>query len=242
MRLGQRPFDAGPINEGLTKPRRREARGWGPFTGGQLTIVIVAIAAMFAIPTAALAAGASFTSKSNGTPAVAGKNTASNGVGVSGKGKHYGVFSNGPLGVAAGKTLRCAACVTRPDLAAGAVGVGALSASAKVLQPLGSGESESGWIAGGGGTSASGSMLGGFTFPRPVTAYASVIVATGISDPTHCTGIGSAARGYLCAYSFNAFNATFAGLSILGATGGAASWGISGSGSFGEATYTVTAP
>ena len=86
-------------------------RGWGPFTGRQLTtIVCVAVVAMVMIPTAAIAAGGSFTSKSNATPGVLGVNTGSRRMGVVGKGKRYGVYSNGPLGVAAGKPLSCVAC------------------------------------------------------------------------------------------------------------------------------------
>jgi hypothetical protein len=96
---------------------RREGRGWGPFTGGQLTIVIVAIAAMFAIPTVALAAGGTFTTNSATLPAVKATNSNANGIGIQGTGKRYGVFSNGNLGVAAGKELRCTGCVTDTDVA-----------------------------------------------------------------------------------------------------------------------------
>jgi hypothetical protein len=103
------------------KRRRREGRGWGPFSGAQLTVVIVAIAAMFAIPTAALAAGGAFTNNSATVPAVKGTNSNAHGTGVQGTGKKYGVYSNGPLGVAAGKSLSCTKCVS----------AGALSASAK---------------------------------------------------------------------------------------------------------------
>jgi hypothetical protein len=128
--------------------RCRESRGWGPFSGAQLTIVIVAVALVL-LPTAAMAAVGTFTSTTV-TPAVTGTNSATVanakgvqgsasatsagvtrygvtgnaggtfGIGVQGTGTKYGVFSNGPLGVAAGKSLSCTGCV----------GVGALSNAA----------------------------------------------------------------------------------------------------------------
>lgn len=98
---------------------RREGRGWGPFTGRQLTLIIVAVVVMVAIPTAALAASGAFTSASNTVPGVRGTNTGTAGIGVYGTGKKDGVFSNGPLGVAAGKKLVCTGCVTAGDLASG---------------------------------------------------------------------------------------------------------------------------
>ena len=105
----------------------RSDRGLGPFTGGQLSIVIVAVAAMFAIPTAALAAGGAFTNNSATVPAVQATNSNAKGVGVQGTGKKYGVFSNGPLGVAAGKSLSCSGCV----------GSGALATDARSLERYG---------------------------------------------------------------------------------------------------------
>lgn len=113
MRQGKRPTGvSGVVGEldGSRWARDRERRGWGPFTGRQLTVVIVAIAAMFAIPTAALAASGAFTSSSNTVSAVTGTNTGGSGVGVKGTGKRFGVYSNGNLGVAAGKSLSCTAC------------------------------------------------------------------------------------------------------------------------------------
>jgi hypothetical protein len=92
-------------------------RGWGPFTGRQLTIVILAlIAGVVAYPFAAAAANAVFTSNSAAVPAVAATNSNAKGIGVKGTGKQYGVFSNGPLGVATGNALACAGCVTSADL------------------------------------------------------------------------------------------------------------------------------
>src|SRR5947207_12277217 len=112
----------------------KAGKGWGPFTGRQLTtIVCVAIIAAVAIPTAAIAAVGSFTS-TDATPAALGTTSATvgnakgvqgsstsnaagvrygvsgyangaSGIGVQGTGAKWGVFSNGPFGIAAGKTL-----------------------------------------------------------------------------------------------------------------------------------------
>ena len=113
--------------------QRRAARGLGPFSGGQLTVVIVAIAAMLAIPTAALAATGAFSSKTT-APAVLGTSVSkadhavavygnqkgggdkvrfgvrgtangNGGVGVQGNGKKFGVFSSGDLGVKNGSSV-----------------------------------------------------------------------------------------------------------------------------------------
>jgi hypothetical protein len=48
---------------------------------------------------------------------VYGKTNGSGGVGVRGDGAHFGVFSGGDLGIAAGKKLKCSGCVTASDLA-----------------------------------------------------------------------------------------------------------------------------
>jgi hypothetical protein len=122
------------------------------FTGRQLTaIVCVAIVSIVAIPTAALAASGAFTSATTvpavsgisssaaaGATGVAGINnggglntrygvrggaTGLAGIGVNGTGAKYGVFSNGPLGVATGKPLSCVGCV----------GSSALSSAAKTI-------------------------------------------------------------------------------------------------------------
>ncbi len=108
-------------------------------------VILLAIA-IVAIPTAAFAAIGSFTSTS-GTPAVTGVNSSAlsgvsgvrgvasyvgalnhygvsgaasgtGGIGVRGDGANYGVYSGGNLGIAAGKTLKCAGCVTNGDLPA----------------------------------------------------------------------------------------------------------------------------
>ena len=55
-------------------------------------------------------------------PALKATNTASAGIGVQGTGKQYGVLSNGPLGIAAGKPLLCSGCVLGGDLRAASIG------------------------------------------------------------------------------------------------------------------------
>jgi hypothetical protein len=124
---------------------RRSGNGWGPFSSKQLTtIVCVAIVSAVLIPTAAMAAVGSFSS-ATATPAVTATNssasanatavlanasgtntkarwgvnasaTGTKGIGVQGTGAKYGVYSDGPLGVAAGKSLSCTGCVTPGDL------------------------------------------------------------------------------------------------------------------------------
>jgi len=122
-------------------------RGWGPFTGRQLTLIacVAIVSVVVIVPTAALAATGAFSS-TTAAPAVTAVNysqatgaigvlgrvaangnvartgmdgsaTGSNGLGVEGAGAKYGVFSDGPLGVAAGKALLCTACVTASDVA-----------------------------------------------------------------------------------------------------------------------------
>ncbi len=134
----------------LGQSKTRSGRGLGQFTGRQLTIVIVAISgAIVLTPVAAMAAVGAFTS-STATPAVAATNSATvaggkgvsgaatgtgnvarygvtgsasgtQGIGVQGTGTHYGVYSNGPLGVSAGQSLTCTGCVGRGDLSSTAV-------------------------------------------------------------------------------------------------------------------------
>lgn len=109
----------------------------------------VVVLLLVMIPAVAFAISAAFTSSSATTPAVSGTNsstsagakgvvgtasgTSSNarygvvgsaggtgGIGVWGGGSKYGVFSNGPLGVAAGQSLSCSGCVHAVNLASGA--------------------------------------------------------------------------------------------------------------------------
>ena len=109
--------------------------------------VLVVAVVIVMIPVAAYAISAAFTSSTT-TPAVSGTNSStsggakgvlgsasanssttrfgvlgtaagSGGIGVWGGGSQYGVFSNGPLGVAAGKPLTCQGCVHAVDLASG---------------------------------------------------------------------------------------------------------------------------
>ena len=238
MRLRKSHSDAGQSSReaGAGRPRGREGRGWGPFTGGQLTVVIVAIAAMVAIPTAALAGSGVFTSASNTTPAVKATNTGSAGIGVQGTGKKFGVLSNGPLGVAAGKKLSCRACVTP----------GALSSAAKGLQPLASGQSESGLYSFFSGSSASGNEGATITFARPVMGSYTVIDVPNAYPPvTHCAGKGSADPGYLCLYDYidSGNGNTFDGSSSedVPSLGVTVYWFISGLSEI-EGEYTITAP
>ena len=131
---------------------RQPRGGLGRFTGWQLTtIVCVAIVSIVAIPSVALAASGAFTSATTapavsginssaaaGAIGVVGRNTGGGpntrygvggsatgpaGIGVNGTGAKYGVFSNGPLGVATGKPLSCGGCV----------GPSALSSAAKKI-------------------------------------------------------------------------------------------------------------
>jgi hypothetical protein len=114
------------------------------------TLKVAAIGAVIAmIPVAAFAGSGYFTSSSGSTPAVKAVNSSTStgaagvvgeasanssnqrygvdgyaigtgGIGVWGAGAKYGVYSNGNLGVATGKTLRCGGCVTSADLATSA--------------------------------------------------------------------------------------------------------------------------
>jgi len=177
-------------------------------------------AAIALIPTAAYAAIGAFSSgntkpaltatnssKVGGTKAIEGKQTGggsstrygvlgtangAGGVGVIGSGTQDGVYSNGPLGVRAGSTLQCTGCVSIPDL----------SPAAQALQPLSSGQSESGAFGSGGGNSTGGYIGEGITYVRPLSA---AIKNTNIIDvptwpATHCPGPGFADAGYLCLY------------------------------------------
>jgi len=226
-------------------------RGFGPFTGRQLTtIVCVAIVALVMIPTAAIAAGASFTSKSNATPALRGTNSGSSGVGVVGKGTKFGVFSNGPLGVANGKALSCAQCVTASDVQNGAVTPAALSSEAKSIQPLTSGQSESGTFALWNLDSTTGQNVAaaGLTFVRPAPGSITMIDVDGIGPVTHCAGAGHADPGYACFYE-TLYNVNGNGLSLYptaldGQTIGANVYesGTSAGSFYVGGIYTVTAP
>src|ERR1700681_4399143 len=55
MRLGKRQSHAGSASEGTAKRRAREGGGWGPFTGGQLTAIILAVVAVVGVPAIASA-------------------------------------------------------------------------------------------------------------------------------------------------------------------------------------------
>ena len=294
---------------------RTHARGWGPFSGRKLTVIVcVAIIAAVAIPTAAIAAIGTF---SNGTAApavmgtnssaaagavgVLGTNTGSGlntrygvlgsangtaGVGVQGTGTKYGVFSNGPLGVASGKFLTCVSltgcvgagalvsnAVTNPKLAngsvtstklasgsvgervggwfgdasvlaAGSVSLAALDSSAKQLQPLTSGETESGTVGGSDNYTNGLGLWAMLTFQRPVLG--ALTVRFGVS--ANCPGLGTAGTpGFVCIYdrftqdvADNLGNPVFVGSTNWGAY---VEWIEQGGGfAFAVAGWTVTAP
>ena len=65
-------------------------------------------------------AGFATSSSSTQHIAVYGRGDGSGGVGAWGTGAKYGVYSNGPLGIATGKSLVCTGCVGASDLAASA--------------------------------------------------------------------------------------------------------------------------
>jgi hypothetical protein len=213
-------------------------RGWGPFTGRQLTtIVCVAIVAMVLLPTAAIAVGGSFTSKSNQTPGLHGVNTGSNGIGVAGRGKRYGVYSNGPLGVASGKSLSCTACVTPKDLARGA----------KNAQPLAPNESESGVfnVADIYPATTPGMLETSLSFARPVigTLHYEVTLIGSRAGTENCLGPGSASRGYVCVYDTANQDVSAGSGFTIDWNGAGIQWTEIGGGSASaRGTFTVTAP
>jgi len=222
--------------------------------------------AMVLIPTAAYAAIGAFSSgtgtpavmgtnssKAVGTKAVEGKQTGggsntrygvvgtangAGGVGVIGTGTRDGVYSNGPLGVRPGNKLDCAGCVSVNDL----------SAEAHAIQPLPSGQSESGTFGAGGGNGTGGYIGEGITYPRPLAA--AITNANIVDAPTwpapHCIGPGLADPGYLCLYEAIT-NDVGAGYGYSTALGNAQSVGVilfwpeAGAGSsYVGGVYTVT--
>ena len=191
--------------------KRMAKRGWK---------TLALTAAIVLIPTAGYAAIGAFSSgnttpalmatnssKVGGTKAIEGKQTGggkstrfgvlgtangAGGVGVIGTGTQNGVYSNGPLGVRAGSTLQCTGCVSVNDL----------SPAAQAIQPLPSGQSESGAFGAGGGNSTGGYIGEGITYVRPLAAAIknANIVDAPIWPTTHCPGPGLADAGYLCLY------------------------------------------
>jgi hypothetical protein len=174
---------------------------------------LVIAAAIILVPTIAMAASGTFTS-STGQAAVRAVNTSTqpgaaavlaqasgggnglrygvnsaatghNGIGVQGTGMKWGVFSNGPLGVAPGKSLVCTGCVTSTDMT------------------LQSGQTESGVFASGGDAGSPANFVGvGITYPRPLAQAlpTSHIIDTDGGASPHCPGLGQADIGYLCLY------------------------------------------
>jgi hypothetical protein len=103
------------VNEEL---KGRKERGLGPFTGRQLTTIIVTlIVGVVAYPIAADATSAAFSNNSATIATVQARNINARGIGVLAIGKRYGLYSKGNLGVVRGGSLACNACVSARDLA-----------------------------------------------------------------------------------------------------------------------------
>jgi hypothetical protein len=130
--------------------------------------------------------------------------------------------------------------VTSTKLAAGAVTPTALSASAKAVQPLLVGQSESGVIASTDTypSGQPGSLNVGVTFIRP----APTAITIEVGPTTNCPAAGSAASGYMCLYDAGSSDATLdAANSDLKGAGAIVVWNEGGVGeAVGTATYTVT--
>ena len=174
---------------------------------------------------------------------VHGTASSATGTGVEGTGGRYGVFSNGRLGVATGKSLLCTACVNGGALHGSSVDVSKLTASAKRLQPLASGESESGGVAAAGGPMATTDyLMDGITFARPISAWESLKFASKTTDPSHCPAPDSAAPGYLCFYDQKSHAVAWNGANVWSSTGGDVFWVPTADASWAQWTYTVTAP
>lgn len=236
-------------------------RGWGPFSGRQLTtIVCVGIVSLVLIPTAALAATGVFTS-TTATPAVSGQNsstavnakgvqglangtgsatrfgvvgtaTGTAGVGVRGSGPAYGVYSNGTLGVAVNSFLTCTGCVTTADLAA----------TAKQVQPLATGETESGAF----GDADSYPALQKDVLITPINLIRPVsgTVLYEVGPSTHCTAAGTATAGYLCLYPTSSADVTLSSTHSVGSpvVGTVLIWNEGGGGTaYVWGSYTVAA-
>jgi hypothetical protein len=215
-------------------------RGWGPFTGRQLTTIIVTVIVMVMLPTAALAASGAFTSSTvapaltatnssaaAGSPGVVGSNTGGGvnarfgvkgtangtaGIGVQGFGARFGVQSVGPFQATGAATFNGSVTIAdgKPLSCSGCVGPLALSAA---TSQLASGQSESGVYSVGAGSSTDGYMSVGMTFARPVPGVlTAVFVHTSTAPVPHCAGPGSADPGFMCIYENNGGG----GLTLLG--------------------------
>jgi hypothetical protein len=218
------------------KDQTERDRGVGPFTGRQLTIVIVAICAAIVVgaPVTALAAAGAFTNNSATVPAVQATNSNAHGIGVQGTGKKFGVYSNGPLGVAAGKSLSCTGCVAPT----------ALSTAAKAIQPLAHGQSESGVIVAGAEPNSASAyrVYAGTNFAQPIPGGVTAVDAA--AHPTECPGPGLATAGYMCIYvsSYYSPTASFAGEVVSSDDGLGTVWDLTANDSGFQATYTATEP
>jgi len=232
-------------------------RGWKVLVVA-LAVALIPTAAYaviggFSSHTAAPAVTATNSSSAAGTKAIEGQQTGggsntrygvlgtangAGGIGVIGTGTQDGIFSNGPLGVRAGSTLQCTGCVSENDLAPAAQGV----------QPLVSGQSQSGAFGTGGGNTTSGYIGEGITYVRPLPAAipnANIIPAPTWPVP-HCNGPGSADPGYLCLYE-SVISNIGVGYGFSTALGNGQSvgvilfWPVAGTGSYVGGAWTVTA-
>jgi hypothetical protein len=210
--------------------------------GGLTASIVLAPAAVlaatgtFSSGTPAAAVSGVNTSNAPGASAVVGRATGAHGTGVSGAGRAYGVFSNGPLGIAPGQPLTCTGCISYRDL-------GTLPA----------GQSESG-VYGAGGSGPTGWLSAAITFPVPLRGG---IAANHVYDVSYegasgaCPGAGRAAPGWLCLYGqVGDYNAKWIG-DVYSAPayrfgspdpGVVAVWSVDGGDPQVGGTWTLTAP
>src|SRR5262249_22293078 len=136
--------------------------------------------------------------------------------------------------------------VTSTKLAAGSVDVGNLTSAAKQIQPLASGQSESGAYsaADGDSTGSGGAYLGvGITYTQPLTSSLSHGMEDTVSGTTtECPGPGSAAPGWLCFYPMFESQTNPGYCYTSGITSGAVCYFVvTGGTAYVGGTYTVTA-
>ena len=219
----------------------------GAFTSATVTPAVTATNSSTANLAAAVSAKATGTG-ANTHYGVLATAAGTNSIGVSGAGTKWGVISNGPLGVLAGKNLVCTLCVTTADLnnasvttgkiANGAVTPAQLSAAAKT-DALGTGETESGVYAVG---DSGATMYTTVTYDRPLASPASSVDDTAITGTnTNCPGAGQALPGFLCLYPTSETNIAGFAVGVNAAEGYVLSWTVSGAGAHSYGTYTVGA-
>jgi len=135
--------------------------------------------------------------------------------------------------------------------AAGATGVtGATGANLTSQTPLPSGQSESGFFAAAGGSSAAGFIGTAISYVQPLTAPiadANIIWNKAGVPSIHCPGYGRADRGYLCLYDSEEFGV---GTGVFYSSDGFSTpsagailyWTLTTAGNYVSGEYTVTAP